>query len=229
MVLHVLFMGVLFVGLPAVSVAQLPLLKNVALERVPAYLGSIIAISLLAVVSLAVGIPAFGVDGIGLGWPGAGTVAGATAAVLVAAGALLVLFWGLGKAIGLEEASVLRDLLPVTATEKRVFVGLSFAAGIGEELAYRAYAIAVLQVWGLGPWTALAVASVPFSVVHVYQGGIGVARTYLLGLALGASLLVTGSLWPAMLAHTLIDLAGGLFLGERLLGPSPTDPAPAAG
>jgi membrane protease YdiL (CAAX protease family) len=104
---------------------------------------------------------------------------------------------------------------------------LSVAAGVGEELAFRAYAILALAVVLGSPWWALVVATTSFGLVHVYQGGVGLVRTYLLGLALGASYLVAGSLWPAIIAHTLVDVVGGLVLGERLVGPPASQPTPA--
>ena len=42
--------------------------------------------------------------------------------------------------------------------------------------------------------------------------GVGIAC-----LVLAACFILSGSLWPAMLAHTAVDLIGGLVLGERLL------------
>jgi len=40
-----------------------------------------------------------------------------------------------------------------------------------------------------------------------------------LGGALAWGFLASGSLWPAIVAHALIDVLAGVVLGERLLSP----------
>jgi membrane protease YdiL (CAAX protease family) len=46
---------------------------------------------------------------------------------------------------------------------------------------------------------------------------LGIVRTTCLGFLLAASFLLSGSLWPAVLAHTILDVLGGLVLGETLV------------
>ena len=157
----------------------------------------------------------------GLLWPGFPLVGVWTALLLAAGGVIGAAFWLLGRILDLDETPLLRQLLPKTGPEKRVFAVLSLCAGVGEELAYRAYAVLAISAVVGSAWVALALACVPFGLVHVYQGPVGVVRTYILGLVLGASYLATGSLWPAMVAHTALDLLGGLVLGDRLLEPEP--------
>jgi membrane protease YdiL (CAAX protease family) len=213
----------LCVALPALSFAQLPLLESVAVARIPAYVGSAGSILVLGALALWLGVRALGVEAIGLGSVAGPTLALWSVGLLGVALAILFLFhWG-GRALGIRESPVLRELLPRTAGEKSVFLFLSLCAGVGEELAFRGYAVPTVARLVGSDLLALAVTCVPFGLVHVYQGGVGVVRSYVLGFALGASFLVTGSLWPAMLAHAGIDIIGGLFLGERLLGPGVTD------
>jgi hypothetical protein len=220
-ILDALLLSFLLVGLPALSLAQLPLLKDAVVERVPAYVSSAVAIVVVGLLSLAVGGTRFGTRSMGLHPLPLLDIVIWVALALLSAGVLLACFWGMGRTLGLEESPILRELLPQSGRERRVFVLLSICAGLGEELAYRAYAVLALEAIVGSAWAALAIACVPFGLVHVYQGRIGVVRTYLLGLVLGASFLATGSLWPAVIAHALIDVVGGLFLGERLLGPRP--------
>ena len=203
------------------AVAQLPLLTDVAVQRIPAYVGSAAATLGLGAAAVVLGASRFGPDAMGLTWPGLETVSVWTAVLLATAGLLLAGFWAAGRIWDVHESPVLRDLLPRTARERRVFAALSFCAGTGEELAYRGYAMLMIIALTGSPVVALFLANVPFALVHVYQGRVGLVRTYLLGLALGGSFLATTSLWPAMVAHTLIDLVGGLVLGDRLLGPGP--------
>jgi len=95
---------------------------------------------------------------------------------------------------------------------------LSVAAGFGEEFAYRGYAITVL-VPVLGVPGAVVLTSAVFGVLHGYQGALGIFRTGVMGAMLAWGFLSSGSLWPPIVAHTMIDLVAGLWLGERLLSP----------
>jgi membrane protease YdiL (CAAX protease family) len=92
------------------------------------------------------------------------------------------------------------------------------AAGLGEELAYRGYAILALAPL-TGTLGAAAVTTVVFAVMHAYQGRLGVVRTGVMGAVLAAGFLATGSILPSILAHASIDVLAGVVLGERLLSP----------
>ena len=114
---------------------------------------------------------------------------------------------------------LLRNLLPQTPRERRVFGVLSLAAGTGEELAYRGYAISVLSPL-LGVTGAVVLTTAVFGVMHGYQGPLGMIRTSLMGGVLAVGFLASGSLLPAIFAHTAIDLLAGIVFGERLLSPA---------
>lgn len=64
---------------------------------------------------------------------------------------------------------------------------------------------------------AVGVTALVFGAGHAYQGGLGVAQTTIAGLGLGALVALRRSLWPAIVAHTLIDVVG--LLVARLLLP----------
>jgi len=214
-----LLVGVLFVAVPLLAVAQLPLVGGARVERLPAYWGSIAALWLLGSATWLVGTGSGGPAGLGLlGLPVAAFVlwsVGLTAGGLV----LMVLFRVLAGWLGVRESPMLRDLLPLTRREQGVFALLSLAAGMGEELAYRGYAIPFLTPF-LGAPGALVFTSAVFGALHAYQGLLGIVRTALLGGMLGWGMLASGSLWPAIFAHTAIDLLAGLVLGEKLLPPA---------
>jgi membrane protease YdiL (CAAX protease family) len=70
-------------------------------------------------------------------------------------------------------------------------------------------------VMGVGP--AVVVSTAVFGIMHGYQGTMGIVRTGLMGAVLAWGFLASGSLWPPILAHTLIDLLVGLVFGDRLL------------
>jgi len=90
-------------------------------------------------------------------------------------------------------------------------------AGLGEEWAYRGYAIpSVIVASGSAP-VALFLTSAAFAALHSYQGVLGIVRTGVVGVILGAVFLHTGSLWPPIIAHVVIDLAVGFVMADRLL------------
>ena len=128
----------------------------------------------------------------------------------------MVLF-GTAEAGGWSESRVVHELLPVTRREKGLYAGLSLCAGFGEELAYRGYAIPAVIVAGGSAPMALALTSAAFAVLHSYQGVLGVVRTGVVGVIMGAVFLHTGSLWPSIVGHVLIDLAVGFVLADKLL------------
>src|SRR5690606_3911022 len=59
--------------------------------------------------------------------------------------------------------------------------------------------------------------SLVFGVLHAYQGTIGIVRTFLMGSVLATGFVLSGSLWPAIIAHTAIDLVAGLVLADWFL------------
>jgi membrane protease YdiL (CAAX protease family) len=118
---------------------------------------------------------------------------------------------------GIREASLVHQLLPRTLPEKVVFSFLSLAAGVGEEMAFRGFAVPGLALLTGSSWGAALISSLAFGLLHGYQGWLGVARTGAMGLVLAGVFLVSGTLWPAILAHALLDLVTGLILGDTLL------------
>lgn len=118
-------------------------------------------------------------------------------------------------------------LVPHTTTEYRWFVGLSVTAGICEELLYRGFLVWALQYWvGLG-WAA-AVSVIVFGAAHAYQGK-DVVRPTLAGVVLQGIALLTRSILPGILVHTMLDVMSGtsgyLLLREP---PSAAQSAPSS-
>lgn len=214
---HVIGLPLLMILLPALSLAQAPLLEGERLERSAVYLGSMAAILALGVLGLLLALPSPGLAAIGIR-PLALPAFVLWTTGMTAAGMVLV---GLSSRVGSPAAGpqdrLLLNLLPRTGHEKRLFAGLSLSAGIGEELAFRGYALAALQLLSLTPWAAAVATSAAFGMMHAYQGLAGMLRTALVGGVLAVSVLQTGSLLPAMAAHALVDLAAGLVLGPRLI------------
>jgi membrane protease YdiL (CAAX protease family) len=242
-------LGALLVLLPSMAVLQLRMLEDEPLEREAVYLGSGATILLLGGASFLTGMRRIGLDGMGLGRIDAGSFLLWTVGLTAAGFALMAAFHWVGLRLRIDETSMLEQLLPETPREKALFAGLSLCAGIGEELAYRAYAITTIALaltafTASGPtgvaggpdaaaaaaraaasgategailWLSILVASGAFGFLHAYQGVIGILRTASLGFVLAVSFLMTGNLWPAVAAHTLIDLLVGLVLGKHIL------------
>ncbi len=129
-----------------------------------------------------------------------------------------------------SRASVRRQFAPVTAvlpqtrTELCWFGGVSLTVGFCEEFLYRGYFTWVFSPW-LGWWGA-ALLSLPFfAVAHLYQGWSGVLRTGIVGALLTLVVAISGSLWPAIAIHALIDLGAGVMAWLVLReGPMVGDP-----
>jgi uncharacterized protein len=99
----------------------------------------------------------------------------------------------------------IRDLLPRGPVERRWFALVAISAGVCEELLYRGFFL-----WWLderaGLWVAIVVSSFAFGFAHVYQGVRGIVGTSVLGALMALVYVGTGSLWPAIAFHALVDL-----------------------
>jgi len=219
-VLDVLALPLLYVFLPAAAIAQLPLLDWEEWERIPVYVGSIAAILALGLISGLLALRLEGVAPAGFTVLSPGAMVGWTLGLTLAGLLVILIFRPIEGWIGGGRPEFLRQLLPQTSRERTVFSGLSLSAGLGEELAYRGYAFQAIQLLGVGPWGAALLSSIPFGVLHGYQGPVGMIRTGVMGFVLAVPVVLTGSLLPSMAAHALIDLLVGLVLGPRLLAPT---------
>jgi membrane protease YdiL (CAAX protease family) len=213
-----ILLAALLVAVPAFATAQLPLIAGVRVERLPAYWSSIATLWLLGSACWLVGTRTGGAHALGLVGLSPVSIAAWSLGLTVGGLVTILMFREIAIWTGADESPVLRELMPRTHEEKRVFGLLSLAAGVAEELAYRGYAIPVLApLMGVGG--AVALTSVVFGVLHGYQGWLGTLRTALMGSLLAFGFLASGSLWPAIVAHTAIDLVAGIVLGEKLLPP----------
>jgi len=213
-----LYLAFLLELLPGLALAQLPLVDDEEpLPRIPVYLSSAAVILLIGGFGLVVGWGAFGLEAMGLhsmDWASLWLwVLGLTAAAMSLLGSFLLLRRG----IGVSESSLLRELLPKTRAEKGVFILLSVAAGVGEEIAYRGFLIPALTGVLGWSWGGAILSSVLFGLLHGYQGWLGIFRTAALGFVLASSFIITGVLWPAIIAHAILDMIAGILLGEALV------------
>jgi len=205
-------------GLPLASLVQLRFMEGVEIRRVPAYLSSAATLVVLGVAAWLVGAREEGASGLGLGQAPVGPVLMWATVLVVSGMGLVMAFRQAAIVLGVGESAVLRSLMPRTARERGIFAVLSLTAGVGEEMAYRGYALTTLAgVAGAG-WAAV-ITSLVFGVLHGYQGWLGVARTASLGGLLAWGYLASGSLWAPMAAHVVLDLVLGIALADRLMVP----------
>lgn len=208
----------LLVLLPIVSVLQVGMLRGVEVERLGAYVSSALMLVALGGGTWFVGARSAGSAAVGLAAIAVPSFALWTALLVAGGLGVTAAFRLAGARLGLREAPLLRSLLPRTARERAAFAGLSLAAGFGEELAFRGYVIPVLG--GLvGVPLAAAASSVVFGVLHAYQGPLGMGRTAALGALLAWGFLASGSLWPPIAAHAILDVLLGMALAERMMVP----------
>ena len=220
-VLESVALAVLIGLAPPLSIAQVPAVGDEPIERLPAYWSSIATLWVLGGACWLVGTRGVGPAGVGLVAIRPGLLVTWTTVLTVGALGIMLAFRALAGAARIPDSPILRQLLPRDGREKGVFALLSVAAGFGEEIAYRGFALTALTPL-LGGAGALMASSLAFGIVHAYQGYLGVVRTTLLGAFLAWGYLESGSLWPGILAHVLIDIVAGLLIGDRLL--SPVDP-----
>jgi len=180
-------------------------------SRIPLYCG-LIAVELVFVWFVAIGVHAKGyklVDLLGHRWrtPFAAVIdvilAIGTATLLRLAGPILFNLLG-------RWSSNTGFLLPKSPSESFVWIAVSLCAGICEELVYRGYL--QRQLWNLTSSlpAALILQSVIFGCGHVYQGWKPAMVTAIYGLIFGLVAAWRRSIIPGALAHTIVDVIGGL-------------------
>ena len=189
--------------------------------RVPFFTSVIVQQLLFLAISLGVAwgeaIPLFPAT-----FPGA-LVTGATLLLLLVACVSMRPSWI--KAVREREPRV-HLTSPRTAVERRLWVVVSLAAGIGEELTYRG--VLYVLLWRLTDSVAAALLSAFFfGAAHVVQGWKAIWITAVFGLVAQGLTLWSGSLYAAMVLHVGYDVVAGLTYG-RLAEQLGYDKAPPA-
>lgn len=115
---------------------------------------------------------------------------------------------GLAEALGVDPADDLRELLAPESLRGwavLLFGVLPIIAGF-EELLFRGALVGGFAAgFGVSPWLLAALSSVAFAAGHGAQGGLGVVVTGLLGFALAAAFVLTGSLLVVVVAHYVVN------------------------
>ena len=129
-------------------------------------------------------------------------------ALLLLAPAIMALWSEKIRRQAAQAARKLSFLLPSTGAERSWWWPLCITAGICEELVYRGFLLRYLHIapFHLSLIGALAVASIIFGIGHLYQGVKPALGTVVLGFAMGAVFIATGSLLIPIIAHAALDL-----------------------
>jgi membrane protease YdiL (CAAX protease family) len=115
----------------------------------------------------------------------------------------------------------LRNLLPRSDEEKRVWVGVAVTAGCCEEVLFRGFLFHYLQTYfGAGLFAVVALSSAVFGFSHYYQGSANMLRVGFVGMLLGLTYVATDSLFFPIMLHILLDL-GGLLMDEIVPADTP--------
>lgn len=117
-----------------------------------------------------------------------------------------------------EESDLVEVLIPRTRREKLMAVLLvAPTAALCEELLYRGFLFTQLRNWTGSVGWGLVLSSLGFGLAHAYQGTHGMVRSALLGALMAAPLIRTGSLYPAIVAHFIIDAVALVWLGPKFV------------
>lgn len=134
----------------------------------------------------------------------------ATLLVLAVTGVAMSLFV---EFIGHPMPGELAMLLPQDLLGKFVWVGVSFTAGFCEETLFRGYIMTrIREIGKFSNWTIpVIVSSIAFGLPHAYQGIGGLIVITSLGVVFALVYIRTKSLWPAVIAHSLLDFLNIFF------------------
>lgn len=218
----------LLVGLPLLAARDGA--RGLELERASEFRRPIyfsIALSLLLIAGATLGVAAWqDVPGSALGWrvgdPGR---AAAWSAGVAVAGVLVA--WTVTRVadrLGLEESELAVLLMPRTPREKRAFLLLVGVGAVCEEYIFRGFLLHAVEAWSGSVGVATGVTALSFGLAHGYQRLAGIVRATLLGAVLALPVVVTGSLFGAVVGHFWINAAIGLG-GWRWMIEMPDEPS----
>jgi len=106
-------------------------------------------------------------------------------------------------------------IVPRTKNELALFYGASVTAGIVEEFLWRGVLIWYLSQY-MPLWAAAGVSTIAFAVGHSYQGLAHVPAILFVGTVFAGLYLLTGSIWPPIVLHILVDLLQGRGIFELM-------------
>ena len=110
-----------------------------------------------------------------------------------------------------HSSPAISGLLPHGPTDAALWVAVSVAAGIAEELAFRGYLLRQFQAMTGSAPVALILQALVFSIAHGYEGVAACVNIAVFGILFGIVALKLGNLRACMIAHAWTDVAAGLL------------------
>lgn len=165
-----------------------------------------VALSAISVaVAAVIGIPVFA--------PYRPTAAGVGLAAALLAGAVFGLRprWRQQAASGDRRVQL---IAPIDATDHALWALISSLAGIGEEITYRGVVYWILLQLTGSVAGSVALAAAVFGFSHLVQGWTAAVVVAAFAVAFHGLVLLTGSLYPAMVVHVLYDVIAGISYGR---------------
>jgi membrane protease YdiL (CAAX protease family) len=125
-----------------------------------------------------------------------------------------------------EENDPLRLITPRRGSERLIWLAVSAAAAIGEEVTYRGVSFALLAPQ-VGTAGAVAISATLFGLAHLVQGVRRSILIVLFGLGFHLLVLYTGSLLTAIAVHFIYDVVAGFLIGRKhAIDHRPSDASP---
>jgi uncharacterized protein len=109
-----------------------------------------------------------------------------------------------------QQTNALVPQLPTGALAITVWIGVSLAAGICEEIVFRGYLQRQFAAMTGKPKAAILAQAILFGIGHAYEGPGAVANIIVIGLILGALAKWRGNIRAGILAHAALDVLAGL-------------------
>jgi len=97
-------------------------------------------------------------------------------------------------------------LLPRTQTQKTLWIIMALSASLSEESAFRGFVLTRLNFYLRNWWLTILIASLSFSLGHLYQGPAGMIFAGIYGVSFSLLFLWRKSLLPCITAHFLQNI-----------------------
>lgn len=102
-------------------------------------------------------------------------------------------------------------LLPNGSVDRMLWIGVSVAAGVAEELTFRGYLLRQFHALTGNAWVGLVLQAAVFSIAHEYEGLAACFSIGIFGILFGMVAMKTGSLRACIIAHAWTNIAAGLL------------------
>lgn len=123
----------------------------------------------------------------------------------------LIIAWLISPFLPPSLGPLVNTLLPRNLAESVLWILVSVAAGLAEEITFRGYFQRQAIAMTSSPAIAVIAQAVIFGVSHGYQGLVSCVRITIYGLLLGVVAYWRRSLRPGIIVHAWTDVAGGIL------------------